>query len=166
MKIIVNINQIKHSFKLFGIGLGTNDFVRYYGPRGRVWLTSSLHFKDSKSTTTGRCTSWSGSKGVFKSCRNIYPYLTSCALDICKESKRVNISTADIFAALEEVEFDDYKEPLRVFLNKYREEQKAKQAQQLAETVSEDAAMENAEGSSSNQKESVVSEGSSGKEIA
>ena len=93
-------------------------------------------------------------------------YLTSCALDICKESKRVNISTADIFAALEEVEFDDYKEPLRVFLNKYREEQKAKQAQQLAETVSEDAAMENAEGSSSNQKESVVSEGSSGKEIA
>ena len=40
-------------------------------------------------------------------------YLVSCALDICKESKRSTISAADIFAALEEVEFDDYKEPLR-----------------------------------------------------
>ena len=37
-------------------------------------------------------------------------YLVSCALDICKESKRSTISAADIFAALEEVEFDDYKE--------------------------------------------------------
>ena len=93
-------------------------------------------------------------------------YLTSCALDICKESKRVNISTADIFAALEEVEFDDYKEPLRVFLNKYREEQKAKQALQLAETDLGDALDEDALGSSSNQNDPTIYEGNSGNEIA
>ena len=56
-------------------------------------------------------------------------YLVSCALDICKESKRSTISAADIFAALEEVEFDDYKEPLRDYLNKYREQQDAKKAE-------------------------------------
>jgi DNA polymerase epsilon subunit 3 len=59
-------------------------------------------------------------------------YLTSCALDICKESKRSTISAADIFAALEEVDFEEYKEPLRVFLNKYREDQEAKRAEQVA----------------------------------
>jgi histone H3/H4 len=65
-------------------------------------------------------------------------YLVSCALDICKESKRSTISAADIFAALEEVEFDDYKEPLRDYLNKYREQQDAKKAEkevQLANAV-------------------------------
>ena len=55
-------------------------------------------------------------------------YLVSCALDICKESKRSTIF-GDIFAALEEVEFDDYKEPLRDYLNKYREQQDAKKAE-------------------------------------
>ena len=59
-------------------------------------------------------------------------------MDICKESKRSTISAADIFAALEEVEFDDYKEPLRDYLNKYREQQDAKKAEkevQLANAV-------------------------------
>ena len=67
-------------------------------------------------------------------------YLVSCALDICKESKRSTISAADIFAALEEVEFDDYKEPLRDYLNKYREQQDAKKAEKELQTAKAAAA--------------------------
>ena len=54
-------------------------------------------------------------------------YLTACAGDICRDSKRSTVSVSDVFAALEEIEFEEYKEPLRVFLNRYREEQKQKQ---------------------------------------
>lgn len=71
-------------------------------------------------------------------------YLVSCALDICKESKRSTISAADIFAALEEVEFDEYKDPLRDYLNKYREQQDAKKAekeQQMAENIANSASL-------------------------
>ena len=71
-------------------------------------------------------------------------YLVSCALDICKESKRSTISAADIFAALEEVEFDEYKDPLRDYLNKYREQQDARKAekeQQMAENIANSASL-------------------------
>ena len=71
-------------------------------------------------------------------------YLVSCALDICKESKRSTISAADIFAALEEVEFDEYKDPLRDYLNKYPEQQDARKAekeQQMAENIANSASL-------------------------
>ena len=71
-------------------------------------------------------------------------YLVSCALDICKESKRSTITAVDIFAALEEVEFDEYKDPLRDYLNKYREQQDAKKAekeQQMAENIANSASL-------------------------
>lgn len=63
-------------------------------------------------------------------------YLTACAGDICRDSKRSTIGVNDIFAALEEIEFEEYKEPLRVFLNRYRHEQQQKQAAALAEAES------------------------------
>ena len=63
-------------------------------------------------------------------------YLTACAGDICRDSKRSTIGVNDIFAALEEIEFEEYKEPLRVFLNRYRHEQQQKQAAATAEAES------------------------------
>eukprot|EP00943_MAST-04B_sp_MAST-4B-sp1_P006860 g6860.t1 len=82
-------------------------------------------------------------------------YLVSCALDICKESKRSTISAADIFAALEEVEFDDYKEPLRDYLNKYREQQDAKKAEKEVQLANAVAALQQDNADEDNIKDNI-----------
>ena len=40
-------------------------------------------------------------------------YLTYCATDFCKQHHRSTISANDVFDALNELEFDEYVEPLK-----------------------------------------------------
>ena len=71
-------------------------------------------------------------------------YLVSCALDICKESKRSTISAADIFAALEEVEFDEYKDPLRDYLisiESSKMQGKHRKSNKMAENIANSASL-------------------------
>jgi len=56
-------------------------------------------------------------KAAFSKAAGIFiVYLTSCANDFCRESKRSTISSADIAAALKELEFHDLAGPLEDFL--------------------------------------------------
>mmetsp|Transcript_85445 Transcript_85445/g.171078 ORF Transcript_85445/g.171078 Transcript_85445/m.171078 type:complete len:128 (+) Transcript_85445:56-439(+) len=53
-------------------------------------------------------------------------YLTSCANDFCHDNKRATISSADVVAALKELEFYDLLVPLEEFLTQYRKDASAK----------------------------------------
>lgn len=47
-------------------------------------------------------------------------YLTHCANDFCKESRRQTIYTQDIQNALKELDFEEFLGPLEEFLAEYR----------------------------------------------
>mmetsp|Transcript_35503 Transcript_35503/g.100498 ORF Transcript_35503/g.100498 Transcript_35503/m.100498 type:complete len:166 (-) Transcript_35503:122-619(-) len=47
-------------------------------------------------------------------------YLTATANDICKESKRQTISAKDVLAALSDIEFDDFIEPLNCAVAEFK----------------------------------------------
>lgn len=47
-------------------------------------------------------------------------FITSEALDRCIEEKRKTLNGEDILFAMQTLGFDDYIEPLKIFLQKYR----------------------------------------------
>ena len=49
-------------------------------------------------------------------------YLTHCANDFCKESRRQTIYTLDIQNAIKELDFEEFEGPLEEFLAEYRAE--------------------------------------------
>mmetsp|Transcript_20386 Transcript_20386/g.19701 ORF Transcript_20386/g.19701 Transcript_20386/m.19701 type:complete len:161 (+) Transcript_20386:107-589(+) len=53
-------------------------------------------------------------------------YLTHCANDFSKESKRQTIYTQDVISALKELSFGDLEKPLEEFLEIYRKEAEVK----------------------------------------
>ncbi|GJQ10920.1 hypothetical protein GpartN1_g2711.t1 [Galdieria partita] len=53
-------------------------------------------------------------------------YLTAVATEVMRERKRSTLSVEDIFTALVEVDFGDFVEPLKLFLQEYREQQSKK----------------------------------------
>ncbi len=55
-------------------------------------------------------------------------YLTSCANDFARENKRTTVSTADILAAVRELDFDVFTEKLEDFLAKLRAAETSKKA--------------------------------------
>ncbi|CAM9460770.1 unnamed protein product [Choristocarpus tenellus] len=44
-------------------------------------------------------------------------YLTACANDFCRESKRQTISAQDVMQAIKELEFGELEEPLKEYLD-------------------------------------------------
>uniref|UniRef100_A0A7S2DWQ9 Transcription factor CBF/NF-Y/archaeal histone domain-containing protein n=1 Tax=Octactis speculum TaxID=3111310 RepID=A0A7S2DWQ9_9STRA len=75
---------------------------------------------DSCQITKESKTAFSKAAGIF------IIYLTTCANDFCKEGKRSTISSADVLAALRELEFHDLIGPLEEFLAHYRQDTNAK----------------------------------------
>uniref|UniRef100_A0A6V1RK43 Transcription factor CBF/NF-Y/archaeal histone domain-containing protein n=1 Tax=Heterosigma akashiwo TaxID=2829 RepID=A0A6V1RK43_HETAK len=69
-------------------------------------------------------------------------YLTACANDFCRESKRQTITGPDVMMAISELEFHDLVEPLKDFLEEFRKEQSAQK--QAAKEKKEADAAENA----------------------
>lgn len=61
-----------------------------------------------------------------KACSIFIIYLTSCASDVSKESKRVTVTGQDVIKALKELEFDDLVEHMEVCLAAFRETEKAR----------------------------------------
>lgn len=53
-------------------------------------------------------------------------YLTTCANDYARESKRQTITANDILAAIKELEFDEFSPQLEAFLAQYRAEEQSK----------------------------------------
>ncbi|GJD10131.1 Endoplasmic reticulum metallopeptidase 1 [Galdieria sulphuraria] len=53
-------------------------------------------------------------------------YLTAIATEVMKERKRSTLSVEDIFTALVEVDFGDFVDPLKQFLQEYKEQQSRK----------------------------------------
>ena len=49
-------------------------------------------------------------------------YLTACANEFSKENKRQTILPEDIFKALEELDFDDFVDPLKSYYSRLKEE--------------------------------------------
>ncbi|CAG9462611.1 unnamed protein product [Pedinophyceae sp. YPF-701] len=57
-------------------------------------------------------------------------FITSEASDKCQREKRKTINGDDLLWAMSTLGFDDYSEPLKRYLHKYREAEKASQAKQ------------------------------------
>jgi hypothetical protein len=53
-------------------------------------------------------------------------YLTTCANDYAKDSKRSTIMKQDVLNALKELDFDEFVPPLELFLDQYSKEQEDK----------------------------------------
>lgn len=81
------------------------------------------------------------SKAAFSKAAGIFIlYLTSCSNDFCQENKRSTISSADVIAALKELDFQDMAAPLEEFLVLMRKEladKKKQGATEPAEDVDE-----------------------------
>ena len=87
------------------------------------------------------------SKTAFTKAAGIFIiYLTSCANDFCLENKRSTITSADIVAALKELDFHELSAPLEDFLALYRKDstskkEVAKQQQQPSEADADTGAV-------------------------
>ncbi|KAJ7544565.1 hypothetical protein O6H91_09G083000 [Diphasiastrum complanatum] len=55
-------------------------------------------------------------------------YLSATANDICRESRRQTINADDVLKALEEIEFQEFVEPLKASLEEYRKENVSKKS--------------------------------------
>ena len=53
-------------------------------------------------------------------------YATSCANNLALKGKRKTISATDVISSMEDMEFDQFIEPLQQVLEEYRKEQKSK----------------------------------------
>ena len=53
-------------------------------------------------------------------------YLTFISTEFCRENKRQTISARDVLAAIEEIEFDDWAEPLAACLKAFRAKEAVK----------------------------------------
>ena len=80
-----------------------------------------------KTALPENCSVTKESKAAFTRAAGIFiVYLTSCANDFCMENKRQTISSADVLAALKELEFDDFVPQVQEFLDESRKEATAK----------------------------------------
>ncbi|KAL6005295.1 hypothetical protein ACLOJK_005858 [Asimina triloba] len=77
-----------------------------------------------------------------ESARIFIHYLSATANDICKESKRQTINADDVLKALEEIEFPQFIEPLRVALDDFRQKAAAKRSDIKAKEVNKKRKME------------------------
>jgi DNA polymerase epsilon subunit 3 len=53
-------------------------------------------------------------------------YATATANEFCKESKRQTVSAQDVLNAMQELDFVEFLEPLKLALEEYRKEQESK----------------------------------------
>ncbi|KAK6936219.1 Transcription factor CBF/NF-Y/archaeal histone domain [Dillenia turbinata] len=88
-----------------------------------------------------------------ESARIFIHYLSATANDICKESKRLTISSDDVFKALEEIEFPEFVGPLKVSLGEYRKKilgkrKAAKEKQGNKKKTREESLAQNGDGES------------------
>ncbi|KAL3828571.1 hypothetical protein ACJIZ3_017373 [Penstemon smallii] len=67
-------------------------------------------------------------EGFSESARIFIHYLSATANDICKESNRQVINAEDVFKALEEIDFSDFIEPLRISLEEFRQKNVTKRS--------------------------------------
>jgi len=67
-------------------------------------------------------------------------YLTACANDFCRESKRQTVSGSDVMMAISELEFHEMVEPLKEFLEQMRAEATAKKESRAEKAAAEEAA--------------------------
>ncbi|XP_010927748.1 DNA polymerase II subunit B4 [Elaeis guineensis] len=63
-----------------------------------------------------------------ESARIFIHYLSATANDICKESNRQTINAEDVIRAIEEIEFPEFIEPLRISLEDFRRKNVAKKS--------------------------------------
>ncbi|XP_038973727.1 DNA polymerase epsilon subunit 3-like [Phoenix dactylifera] len=63
-----------------------------------------------------------------ESARIFIHYLSATANDICKESNRQTINAEDVIKALEEIEYPEFIEPLRISLEDFRRKNVAKKS--------------------------------------
>lgn len=67
-------------------------------------------------------------------------YLTFISTEFCRENKRQTISARDVLAAIDEIEFDDWAEPLAACLKAFRAKEAVKKiAKKPAESSSSNA---------------------------
>jgi len=66
------------------------------------------------------------SNAFSRACGIFVIYLTACANDFARESKRQTITAADVMAAIKEVDFDEFTPQLTEFLEMHRKQEKIK----------------------------------------
>lgn len=96
-----------------------------------------------KNALPDNCQITKESKSAFAKAAGIFVlYLTSCSNDFCAENKRSTIASADVIAAIKELEFDDILGQLEDFLIEYRKEASAKKTSVQQQNGSEMTALE------------------------
>ena len=88
-------------------------------------------------------------------------YLTYCATDFCKQHHRSTISATDVFDALNELEFDEYTEPLKECLQHFRKNGQAKKEEKKKRDAVREEERKKVEGVGSNIAEQSSSSSSS-----
>mmetsp|Transcript_15435 Transcript_15435/g.29110 ORF Transcript_15435/g.29110 Transcript_15435/m.29110 type:complete len:214 (-) Transcript_15435:2395-3036(-) len=67
--------------------------------------------------------------GAFsRACGIFIVYLTACANDFARESKRQTITANDVLAAVKELDFDEFTPKLTAFIEQHRQSEKKKKA--------------------------------------
>eukprot|EP00240_Pyramimonas_obovata_P011055 CAMPEP_0118935992 /NCGR_PEP_ID=MMETSP1169-20130426/15943_1 /TAXON_ID=36882 /ORGANISM="Pyramimonas obovata, Strain CCMP722" /LENGTH=141 /DNA_ID=CAMNT_0006879077 /DNA_START=50 /DNA_END=472 /DNA_ORIENTATION=- len=67
-------------------------------------------------------------------------YLTATANDLCHEAKRSTISADDVMRAVEDTEFNEFLEPLKLSLEGYKKEHAEKSAKRMEKGLKRKAA--------------------------
>ena len=88
-------------------------------------------------------------------------YLTYCSTDFCKQHHRSTISSNDVFDALNELEFDEYTEPLKECLQHFRKNGQAKKEEKKKRDAVREEERKKVEGGGSNIAEQSSSSSSS-----
>jgi len=93
-------------------------------------------------------------------------YLSSCSNDFCKSCNRTTIGVNHVYGACEELEFPDFVEKLKQFLEVYKKEQAAKKsskkkAKESENTPTKDTDMK--DGDTKEKKDSTTQNATDGK---
>uniref|UniRef100_A0A7R9ZCW9 Transcription factor CBF/NF-Y/archaeal histone domain-containing protein n=1 Tax=Pseudictyota dubia TaxID=2749911 RepID=A0A7R9ZCW9_9STRA len=75
------------------------------------------------------------SSAFARACGIFVIYLTACANDFARESKRQTITANDIMAAVTELEFDEFTPQLKAFLEQHRAEERKKKREKDAKKL-------------------------------
>mmetsp|Transcript_19599 Transcript_19599/g.28936 ORF Transcript_19599/g.28936 Transcript_19599/m.28936 type:complete len:228 (+) Transcript_19599:98-781(+) len=75
------------------------------------------------------CAAFSRACGIF------IVYLTACANDFARESKRQTITANDILAAVKEVDFEEFSPQLTAFIEQHRKNEKKKKERKKSEDL-------------------------------
>lgn len=92
-------------------------------------------------------------------------YLTSSTAAAAKKQKHKSLSSDNVFSALEEIEFENFIEPLRQSLESFRKATKEKKSSKIAETKANDALTVNDDDRDEEMNESAMEEPTDGTEI-